>query len=166
MKHLALPMTLILLTGCVSTFWKEGRSPVVMPNGTTNTQYTVHVSQKAFLTKSDLSNLKVPYHGEYISLGSYNTAGDVAMMESISKCVVYGLAAYSSLGSVPAMEAILAALKSGEVDRVVGRIRGGGKVTVDDFPVARAFATPGPALLQTKPRVEAKPVPIMLLSSP
>jgi len=163
------PVICVLLSGCVSTYWEQDTQLVPTEIGTTNVVTKVRVGQKAFFIKSDLSNLKIPYNGGYITMGSYSTTGDVALMDSISKCVVYSLAAYSSMGSLPAAEAILSAFKSGEVDRVLAKLAIGDPVTADDFPVAVSFSK-GPAMPQAKieliPSLPQTNAPIMLLSSP
>jgi len=139
-KNILITTCLIILCGgCVSTYWEEDKTYIITEIGTTNIVESVHVGQKAFLIKSDISGLKIPYHGQTITLGNYSSAGDVAMVESFGKMITYGLIAYSSMGSVPAMEALLAALKSGEVDAVIRKYENGEEITLKDFPVATRY---------------------------
>lgn len=139
-KNILITICLILLcSGCVSTFWEEDKTYVITEIGTTNIVESVHVGQKAFLIKSDISNLKIPYHGQTITLGNYSSAGDVAMMESISKCLVYSIAAYGSMGAYPTTIALIDALKSGEVDRVNTKYNNGEPLTEADFPIATRY---------------------------
>lgn len=133
-------IALCMTSGCVSTYWEEDKTLVPTEFGTTNEVYSVHVGQKAFWIKSDISNLRIPYRGETISLGGYSTKGDAELMAEVSKLVVYGLSAYASMGSVPAIEAVLEAFKAGEVDRVISKLERGETVTILDFPVASSFS--------------------------
>jgi hypothetical protein len=137
---IALLVCIFLCTGCVHTYWNEKKELVYNEiTNSTNELYQVRIGQYALLIKSDISNLKIPYHGESITLGGYSTVGDAEMMEKITKALVYSLAAYSSMGSVPAIEVILEAFKRGEVDKIVAKVQNGEPITKEDFPVAVAF---------------------------
>lgn len=126
----------MLCSSCVSTYWEEDTSYIPTEFGTTNIVKSVHVGQKAFLIKSDISNLKIPYHGQMISLGNYSSAGDVESIEAIGKMVVYSIAAYGSMGAYPTTIALIDALKSGEVERIVNKVNNGEKLSLEDFPIA------------------------------
>lgn len=143
MKKIIMLICLIMIclfnSSCVSTYWEEDKTYVITEIGTTNIVESVHVGQKAFLIKSDISNLKIPYHGQTISLGNYSSAGDVASIEAISKGIVYSIAAYTSMGSVPLMEALLKAFQEGEVERVVKKLENGEELTQEDFPIATRY---------------------------
>lgn len=136
---LGLAMTLSMGSGCVHTYWNESSALVPMENGTTNMVSTVRVGQYAFWTKSDLQNFSFANDNRHIGVEKYSTTGDVALMESTTKLVVYALSAYASMGSVPAIEAIMEAFKQGEVDRVVSKYKSGQPITKEDFPVASSF---------------------------
>lgn len=150
-KLLVIVPALLLLSGCVHTYWNESSQLVPTDTGTTNVVSTVRVGQYAFLTKSGLHGFSFEHNGKKISVGNYSTIGDVEMMNSISKMVVYSIAAYGSMGAYPTTVALLEALKSGEVDRVVAKVNKGETISIDDFPVAKSLCKPGQVMIQAKP---------------
>jgi len=153
-KLLVIPVLLLSLlsSGCIHSYWNERKELVYNEiTNSTNELYSVRIGQYAILYKSDINNLKIPYKGGSITLGSFSTKGDVEMMDSISKMVVYSIAAYGSMGAYPTTVALLEALKSGEVDRVVAKVNKGEAISIDDFPVAKSLCKPGQVMIQSKP---------------
>lgn len=85
------------------------------------------------LSTTTFDNASVDYNGVKFTLNNFKSKGDVEMMESISKMVIYVIAAYGSMGAYPTTLAIIEAFKSGEVDKVVAKVNAGETVTINDF---------------------------------
>jgi len=91
------------------------------------------------ISMTSFSSAEVDYNGIKFKLSNFSGKGDVEMMDSISKMVIYAVAAYASMGTTISTETIFQALKSGEVDKVISKINSGEKVSISDFPVAVSF---------------------------
>lgn len=137
-KAISIVLCLMMLNGCVHTYWNESETRIPMENGTTNIVSTTRVGQYAFWTKSDLQNFSFVNQNRQIGVAKYSTKGDVELTEAVSKMITYAIAAYGSMGAYPTTLAIIEAFNSGEVDAVVKKVNNNETVTVEDFPVAKA----------------------------
>ncbi len=115
-----------LLGGCQFASWKS-------EYGDGN---SVSVLQGSFLTKNTLKDATVNYNGVVVKLSDWGSTGDVEMTKTMGEIAIYAMASYMSMGSVPAIEAILQAFGNGKAQSVIAKVNSGIPVTKEDFEVA------------------------------